>query len=298
VLDFDLGGLAFEPVEPMPAPQAKAADDVPDFEFDMSGFEKPAAPAAAAAIEPAVALDKTEPAGHEPLDFSFDMDFATPAANPVPQLDAHTDADLLGPAAATAAAADIEMANLAREFDLPDLPTELQANPMREQEPAGALKDPLFDLDAMDFGTPATAASPASIPTAALDEHLFDIPATPATADAPFAEPDRVTPDRIVLEPAAPQFDIGGFDLDLPADGSLPLPEVQTLSEPQFAAPAAADVPPLSPAHMEMETKLDLAIAYQEIGDKEGARELLEEVIRGGNPEQAARANSMRAALA
>jgi pilus assembly protein FimV len=93
-----------------------------------------------------------------------------------------------------------------------------------------------------------------------------------------------------------PEFDVGGFDLDLPADGSLPLPEVQTLSEPQFAAPAAADAP-LSPAQMEMETKLDLAIAYQEIGDKEGARELLEEVIRGGNPEQAARANSMRAAL-
>jgi pilus assembly protein FimV len=143
----------------------------------------------------------------------------------------------------------------------------------------------------MDFGTPATAASPASIPTAALDEHLFDIPAVPATAEAPFAEPDR-----IVLEPAVPQFDVGGFDLDLPADGSLPLPEVQTLSEPQFATPAAADAP-LSPAQMEMETKLDLAIAYQEIGDKEGARELLEEVIRGGNPEQAARANSMRAAL-
>jgi pilus assembly protein FimV len=277
VLDFDLGGLAFEPVEPMPAPQAKAADDVPDFEFDMSSFEKPAAPVAA--IEPAVAQ-----AENEPLDFSFDMDFATPATNPVPHMEA--------PAAATAAAADIEMANLAREFDLPDLPTELQANLPPEPEPAAALKDPLFDLDAMDFGTPATAASPASIPTAALDEHLFDIPAVPATAEAPFAEPDR-----IVLEPVTPQFDAGGFDLDLPADGSLPLPEVQTLSEPQFAAPAAADAP-LSPAQMEMETKLDLAIAYQEIGDKEGARELLEEVIRGGNPEQAARANSMRAALA
>jgi pilus assembly protein FimV len=296
VLDFDLGGLAFEPVEPMPAPQpAKAADDVPDFEFDMSAFEKPAAQLAAEpAAEPAIALDKTEQAEHEPLDFSFDMDFAAPAANPVPHLEAHAADDLLSPAAATAAAADIEMANLAREFDLPDLPTELQANLPPEAEPAGAMKDPLFDLDAMDFGTPApAAASPASIPTAALDEHLFDIPATPATAAAPFAEPDR-----IVLEPAAPQFDVGGFDLDLPADGSLPLPEVQTLSEPQFAAAAPADMPPLSPAHMEMETKLDLAIAYQEIGDKEGARELLEEVIRGGNPEQAARANSMRAALA
>ena len=296
VLDFDLGGLAFEPVEPAPASQAAAEpaadlDGVHDLDFDMSAFEKPA--------EPAVATDKTEP---DPLDFSFDMDFAAPAANPVPQLEVHTDDDLLAPAAAaaasTAAAADIEMANLAREFDLPDLPTELQASlPPEPEQPA---RDPLFDLDAMDFGLDETpraegsvSNSAASIPTAALDEHLFDIPATPAPADAPFAEPDR-----IVLEPAAPQFDVGGFDLDLPADGSLPLPEVQSLSEPQFAAPAEpAEPAALSAAHMEMETKLDLAIAYQEIGDKEGARELLEEVIRGGNPEQAARANSMRAAL-
>jgi pilus assembly protein FimV len=299
VLDFDLGGLAFEPVEPAPAPQAAAAPAADlggghDLDFDMSAFETPAAPPVA---EPVAALDKPldkplDKQEHDPLDFSFDMDFAAPAANPVPQLEVHTDDDLLAPAAATAAAADIEMANLAREFDLPDLPTELQANlPPEPEQPA---RDPLFDLDAMDFGLDETprAESPASIPTAALDEHLFDIPATPAPADAPFAEPDR-----IVLEPAAPQFDIGGFDLDLPADGSLPLPEVQSLSEPQFDTAAAAEPAALSAAHMEMETKLDLAIAYQEIGDKEGARELLEEVIRGGNPEQAARANSMRATL-
>ena len=49
---------------------------------------------------------------------------------------------------------------------------------------------------------------------------------------------------------------------------------------------------------MEMETKLDLAIAYQEIGDKEGARELLDEVIKGGSSEQIVRANEMRAKLA
>ncbi|MCS0616387.1 pilus assembly protein FimV [Massilia kyonggiensis] len=297
VLDFDLGGLAFEPVEPAPAPQAAAAPAADlggghDLDFDMSAFETPAAPAPAA--EPVAALDEPlDTQERDPLDFSFDMDFAAPAANPVPQLEVHTDDDLLAPAAATAAAADIEMANLAREFDLPDLPTELQANlPPEPEQPA---RDPLFDLDAMDFGLDESprAESAASIPTAALDEHLFDIPATPAPADAPFAEPDR-----IVLEPAAPQFDIGGFDLDLPADGSLPLPEVQSLSEPQFETPAApAEPAALSAAHMEMETKLDLAIAYQEIGDKEGARELLEEVIRGGNPEQAARANSMRATL-
>jgi pilus assembly protein FimV len=59
------------------------------------------------------------------------------------------------------------------------------------------------------------------------------------------------------------------------------------------AAPAE-----MSAAHMEMETKLDLAIAYQEIGDKEGARELLEEVIKGGNSDQVSKANAMRAQLA
>ncbi|MNT78953.1 hypothetical protein D3C72_2182450 [compost metagenome] len=54
---------------------------------------------------------------------------------------------------------------------------------------------------------------------------------------------------------------------------------------------------PLSAIHMEMDTKLDLAIAYQEIGDKEGARELIDEVIKGGSEEQVAKANTMRALL-
>jgi pilus assembly protein FimV len=53
----------------------------------------------------------------------------------------------------------------------------------------------------------------------------------------------------------------------------------------------------MSALHMEMDTKLDLAIAYQEIGDKEGARELLDEVIRGGSDDQIARASTMRAQL-
>ncbi|MCG2583003.1 hypothetical protein LZ005_01380 [Massilia sp. TS11] len=46
-----------------------------------------------------------------------------------------------------------------------------------------------------------------------------------------------------------------------------------------------------------METKLDLAVAYQEIGDKEGARELIDEVIKGGSPRQIQRAQEMLALL-
>ncbi len=48
---------------------------------------------------------------------------------------------------------------------------------------------------------------------------------------------------------------------------------------------------------VEMNMKLDLAAAYQEIGDNEGARELLEEVINGGNEALATRAREMMDAL-
>ena len=43
----------------------------------------------------------------------------------------------------------------------------------------------------------------------------------------------------------------------------------------------------------EINTKLDLAAAYQEIGDKDGARELLDEVAKSGNRRQVAKAQEM-----
>jgi pilus assembly protein FimV len=47
-----------------------------------------------------------------------------------------------------------------------------------------------------------------------------------------------------------------------------------------------------------MATKLDLAAAYQEIGDREGAKELLEEVVRGGDPQQQSRAQKLLEGIA
>jgi pilus assembly protein FimV len=140
----------------------------------------------------------------------------------------------------------------------------------------------------MDFGLPEdkpAAAAPVDDPFA-----LPELPvATPAAPHASaYGEHGAIEPDRLDTH-----FDLPGFDLDLPADGGQPLPEVHEGATALAPAPAE-----LTAQQMEMETKLDLASAYQEIGDKEGARELLEEVIRGGNAEQAGRANAMRAALA
>jgi pilus assembly protein FimV len=324
-LDFDLGGLAFEPVQAEEPKPVQAGNDEHLLDFDMGGFD--AAPAAAP-LEPATAhaeaaeaaepTEATAPAAFdEPLDFSFDMDFGAPAANPVPQaavqapahaLDSEDDLSFgdfdlgdtipgAGPASSIAPAAaaqnsDVDMASLAKEFDLPPLPAAPE-----ESSPATELEDPLFDLDTMDFGLadeakPAPAAQEVAAPAPAfsLDDELFGLAGLPTATPAPVETAEYAPHDMLEPVKVEPAFDLGGFDLDLPGEGA------QTLAEPEtVTATAPAE---LSAAHMEMETKLDLAIAYQEIGDKEGARELLEEVIKGGSGEQVSRANAMRAKLA
>jgi len=47
----------------------------------------------------------------------------------------------------------------------------------------------------------------------------------------------------------------------------------------------------------EASTKLDLARAYLEMGDKEGAREILQEVVAEGGPDQQSEANKLLATL-
>jgi pilus assembly protein FimV len=47
----------------------------------------------------------------------------------------------------------------------------------------------------------------------------------------------------------------------------------------------------------EVATKLDLAKAYEEMGDKDGARELLKEVVKEGDTAQQQQAQTMLQAL-
>ena len=131
------------------------------------------------------------------------------------------------------------------------------------------LPDPLKDVDLAHFDLDepvAPAAAPVATAESSIDS-LFDDAQTPATL-----------PEAI---PPAQEFDLSGIDLDL--------------NDGKTASVGVDD--PLSAIHMEMDTKLDLAIAYQEIGDKEGARELIDEVIKGGSEEQVAKANTMKALL-
>jgi pilus assembly protein FimV len=325
LLDFDLGGLSFEPVASTGTANAVHDDAtaVPDLQFDMEPF---------APLEPASGTPVV--ANRESLDdLAFDMNFDAPAQPAAPAVD-EDDAFVLD-LSKNGPNTDIDMAQLAREFDLSELPPlpEAPATP-----PPSDLKDPLFDLDAMDFGLlDANPATPVT-PVGAKQEPVFDFGSTDLDLDpAPAAESATKSEDFTAAQaaknplfdldmmdfgqpaaPAAPQddpfamndvpaipnpgtpvprFDMTGLDLDLPVNDF-------TLTEPESPAGGAVDRDPLdrapaelSAAQMEMETKLDLAIAYQEIGDKEGARELLDEVIKGGNVEQSSRASAMRSSL-
>jgi pilus assembly protein FimV len=272
-----------------PAAPAKAAADGLDLDLSQD-----AAPAAAASVMdfdldrdagalPSLAEEsKSSPKAADSNTLDFDLgglSFDEPAAAapvvaeapaPVPAADEVQDLSFdLGldtPAAKveTVEAAPVPdaMADIGMDFNL-DLPT--------ESKPAAPAADPLADLSSMDFSLPAASAPAAApveeAPLSAADFAL-DLPVEPAPAAA--------------AAPAA-DFDLSGIDLDLGGAAQV--------------AEAPKNEEEMSALHMEMDTKLDLAVAYQEIGDKEGARELLDEVIRGGSDDQVSRASAMRAQL-
>ncbi|HTD04905.1 FimV/HubP family polar landmark protein [Undibacterium sp.] len=82
--------------------------------------------------------------------------------------------------------------------------------------------------------------------------------------------------------PANYDFDLSGIDLNLDAEEHKPAGVAEHDGHAYNA---------------EMATKLDLAVAYHEIGDKEGARELLDEVLKGGTADQIHKAHAMLAQL-
>ncbi len=150
--------------------------------------------------------------------------------------------------------------------DLSFMPDEVPGLPQEAQAPAADATALNFDLSDISLDLNPSAGKPASAEAPAVS--LDDLAPTLdfSTADTKFD-----------LTQSAPSFD-------------LP----QESFESSLVTETEADSSPDS----EMATKLDLAIAYQEIGDREGARELLDEVIKGGNPDQSEKARSLLVSLA
>ena len=90
-----------------------------------------------------------------------------------------------------------------------------------------------------------------------------------------------------------PELDLSGIDLHLEGTpAAAPMADFGGTSL-EDATTLAGD----STVWEEASTKLDLARAYLEMGDKEGAREILQEVVSDGGPDQQADAKKLLATL-
>lgn len=190
-----------------------------------------------------------------------------------------------------------DLASIDFDFlDEPVKPAEAAPEVVQESSPeplADLQLDPIPSIADLEFqpqeGTtvkeePLEVSSDESGP---LDFNMPDLPEVPAAAEAK-AEPSPSA------EPEPMDFDLSGINLDLNPSESNAVSDL--------TMEAHDDLPSLdlntTSVDAEMATKLDLAIAYQEIGDKEGARELLDEVMKGGSPEQSEKAKSLLLELA
>jgi pilus assembly protein FimV len=142
----------------------------------------------------------------------------------------------------------------------------------RAPQPEAAESLPDFALDAPSPSAPSIRPQPA-VPAA--DPHTIDFNLEPLpSVDSPM-DLDKVSSEP----PASVDFKLDLSDLDI-------------------NAPARTSAGPARDDHWyDVQQKFDLAKAYEEMGDKDGARDILQEVVREGDTEQQAQAKKLLGSL-
>ncbi|MCB1889026.1 MAG: hypothetical protein KDH20_15560, partial [Rhodocyclaceae bacterium] len=283
-LEFDLDFAEDEP-QPTPAAPASLGEDTDDSTTIAMRPESDAAPTAEASEDVTISLADSA------LDFDIDaLDTPTgdvpsldePDADALPladdagaSLDFTTDLDAEPPAPASTGSGEAVDTSAIGDDDV-DLSATI-ANPVSDEEMATDLEQSSFDGTLLDFdfdldNQPAGEAEMPDMDATALDISSISLDLESQEQDAAGAEPA-----------------IQGTEEDLPTAIIPPAGETAD-AEPTAAdvADAPADDAPADdePGDPEVDTKLELARAYEEMGDKDGARELLEEVLAEGNGKQ------------
>ncbi|MFZ4758977.1 MAG: FimV/HubP family polar landmark protein, partial [Burkholderiaceae bacterium] len=247
-------GLSLDPGNPLYGGGAGGGDPMPSPGVIAAGA------AAVAAASASAAASHGGPGRHD-LDFPDMQMGSPPAAEPTP-----------------AARDDFRSELAAHDDDIPSLDFDLSIDTRIDQ---AASEDGAEIRDTMSG--PDMGSMQNSDLSAALDDR-FDLPS-------------------LDLDPK-PSGKAGALDLDLPALESLTQTGMQQAADLDLS-PISLDLEPATVGAeaeasaggagrwQEMATKLDLASAYEEIGDKEGARELLQEVINGGDSGQQQKARAM-----
>lgn len=257
VLDFDLGT---ETESALPARSPSTAQDagaVSEAQQEIG--------AAMQAEELAVDLEFSDkPVVSTPSEGHFDEDEAlkeTLIGDALPYGASTEEFDLIAEADETPASGSGDDGGLDWLLDKTSAPAEvdLSATVVQADDPVDGDEPPATDLERTEF-----------------DNQLLDFD----------FDLDGITGEA---RSEAPVLDLSDIDLELepPADEAI---GAVTAARGNGAA---SDDEPSAEVIQEVDTKLDLARAYEEMGDKEGARELIEEVLREGSTSQRQAANRL-----
>jgi pilus assembly protein FimV len=287
MLDFDLGA---ETVVPDMKREEPAAADADALDFDLGG-ELSVPDVVAETVEellpveePAGAIDFQQEVADEPLladaagsapDFSPEGTLVMSSPTAIEDLDVGLGTWVGGEDAPGAMVEDQSSAELPSQdqtgADLDAQMSRTVVNPL-----AGT--DTLVGADILSFGeddhNPKLAETMVNSGVTDTDSLEFDVNLT----DSMFLGQPMVPPE----------FDIGSINLDLSAvsapQASSAAATATTVEQAMNLVEAGEpEVPAQSDAQWEeVNTKLDLAKAYEEMGDLEGARELLQEVVSEG----------------
>ena len=307
-LDFDLGDL--EDTNATFETPAETTEDS-GLDFELGEEDKP------------VQVEPEALTGEGGLD--FDMDFETPTAEaPLAEpatdenaLDFDTEFSLDSVESQPVESVQPE-SGLGEDLSLDFDQMEIESGESATTEQVAGMD---FDLD-FDIEAPATSAEPGAVAPEPEDETLMFSPSAD-TGDETVLAPasDELELDSASAAQLADELD---FDLDSDLAGNENLAEAApTLDEPAPAeeasldddatllAPQADFVPPGSAPSQaandmgdeeeldflsdsdETSTKLDLARAYIDMGDRDGARDILDEVLIEGNDNQKSEAKEL-----
>lgn len=264
-----------------------------DFSFDLPEFD----------LETAEDSAKGAAEVAESVDFELDLpepelevaEAISPEALPELEITEAVSPDIAAP--------EVEVAALETPDFSFDLPVAVEPEAAEEVQ----AEAPSLDIPEADAGEADTSLLfPAQDAELAAEEIVFDTaPDEEGGLDFDFDVEMDESPASELPQTAAlglPDLNLSGISLDL-NEPSAPVPDAvpaaakgedvmpaaeEAVEEISFAADESADV----------DTKLDLVAAYMDMGDTEGARELLEEVVREGGPQQRDRAQVMLDALA
>ena len=268
-----------------------------DFSLDLDAFDS--TPAAA----PAPVAETSADDGLDDLSFELDHDaFAEPAPATAAADDLSFDLNEPAPAASGSSLGDLTDLDAELAFE-PSSPAPAAAAPTQEDD------DLSFSLDDLEVAAEPTGAADLSLDA----DFGLDAGTTPAAADElSFDELDTgdLGSDDLALElgadaGAADELSAGEFSLDEAVDNAslddLAADFDANLGAESAAtpAPAVAAAPAAAGSDLGMDdefdfladtdenaTKLDLARAYIDMGDMEGARDILQEVLTEGSAPQ------------